>query len=557
MRGKSLRLSALVVSVAVALLAASSAGGRTDSSTGTPSGGTLVFGTASDPVILDPILVSDGESLRVTRQIYEGLLTVKLGTTQVQGDLATSWKVSKNGLAWTFNLRKGVKFHDGTPFNAQAVCFNFGRWYGFKGPFQNPAATSYWQDIFGGFRNPEPGTPTESLYKGCKALNASTVRIFLTKRSASFLSALALNNFGFSSPKALQQYEADKAELRGGNPVFTGSYGFQHPTGTGAWKFESWAVGNRLVLVRNKDYWGKKAQLDRLIFRPIANNAARLQALQTGEVNGYDLVAPEDMGTIRSRRELKLLDRPAFNVAYVGFNQKQAPMDKLLVRQAVAHGLDRRAVVGSFYAGRGEVAHEFMPPSLFGYAKDVKKYTYDPERSKRLLRQAGLSLPVKIEFWYPTAVSRPYMPDPKRNFEAFQASLEKAGFDVTARAAPWRPDYLNAVQTGKGGHLYLLGWTGDYGDPDNFLGTFFQQEDPQWGFKNQKIFSLLDRAEAEVDVKKRTKLYEHANRAIMEFLPGVPYAHTKPALGFQARVKGYIPSPVSIEPFNLVSFGGV
>ena len=551
------RLKLLLPLAAVAALVTAGIGGA-----GHPRGGTLVFGSSTDPVILDPILVSDGESLRPIRQIFEGLMTVKAGTAQVVPSLARSFKVSRNGRVYTFTVRKGVKFHDGTAFNAAAVCYNFNRWYNFTGPFQSSAATSYWQSIFGGFKttvgNAEaPVGQQTSLFRSCNVVNGLTARITLTKASGSFVGALSLPSFSMSSPRALQQFEANKAEIRGGAPVFTGSYGFAHPTGTGPYRFESWRVRERLTLVRNTRYWGPKAHLSRIILRPISSNAARLQALQTGEVQGYDLVDPQDMSTLRSTRGLKLLDRPAFNVAYVAFNSAKAPLNRLAVRQAVAYGLDRRAVINSsIYAGRGQVAHAFMPPTLFGYAKNVKKYTYDPARSQRLLRGAGLSLPVKLQFWYPTGVQRPYMPDPPRIFQAFKASLERAGFEIEARAAPWRPDYLNAAQTGNAGHLHLLGWTGDYADPDNFLGEFFGAPKPQWGFNNAKIHNLLQRADGETNAKKRIAMYQQANRQLMEFLPGVPYAHTKPGLGFRANVRGYIPSPVSLEPFRLVYFGG-
>jgi peptide/nickel transport system substrate-binding protein len=198
-----------------------------------------------------------------------------------------------------------------------------------------------------------------------------------------------------------------------------------------------------------------------------------------------------------------------------------------------------------------------MPPEVVGYADDVTEYPYDPAKSKELLQAAGLTLPVEITFWYPTDVSRPYMPDPKRNFEAFAASLNEAGFKVTAKSAPWRPDYLGTVDEGKA-QLYLLGWTGDYGDPDNFVGTFFQDGQKAWGTTekpNQEVMDLLDRAETETDIDARTGLYQDANRAIMEWLPGVPYAHSQPALAFTAGVTGYEPSPVSLESFATVSKG--
>jgi peptide/nickel transport system substrate-binding protein len=532
--------------------------GTTTGASGGAEGGTLVFAGASDPVVLDGSLVSDGESLRVIDQIYETLVGLKPGTTELEPLLAKSWKASDDGLEWTFQLQEGVKFHDGEPFNAEAVCYNFDRWYNFKGSFQNPSASYYWQTVFGGFAKTDPksGAPADSLYKGCKANGENEEVLSLTKASSSFLGALSLSAFSIASPKALQQYGADEGTVNA-DGIFqpTGSYGTDHPTGTGPFKFESWTVGDRLVIVKNEDYWGEKAKLDKVIFRPIADNAARLQALQNGEIDGYDLVEPQDIPTIEGDDSLQILDRPAFNVAYVGINQSIPPMDKLEVRQAVAHALNREEVVSSFYSGRGEVAKEFMPPEVEGYADDVTEYEYDPEKSKQLLQKAGLTLPVPVTFWYPTDVSRPYMPDPQRNFEAFAASLDKAGFKVTPKSAPWRPDYLGQVDEGKT-QLYLLGWTGDFGDPDNFIGTFFQDGQKAWGTDkkpDQEVMDLLDKAESETDIEARKGIYEDANRAIMDWVPGVPYAHSKPALAFKAGIEGYQPSPVSLESFATVT----
>ncbi|MEO8289377.1 MAG: ABC transporter substrate-binding protein [Gaiellaceae bacterium] len=566
MRGKSLKFVLLLVAL-LALAAAGCGGGDegtgTSAGTGTGGGGeggTLVFGTASDPVVLDGSLVSDGESLRVIDQIYEGLISLKPGTTELEPALAESWEISDDGLAYTFKLRQGVTFHDGEPFNAEAVCFNFDRWYNFTGSFQNPSASYYWQTVFGGFAktDPESGAPEDSLYASCEATDESTVVLNLTKPSTSVLGALSLSSFAIASPKALQEFGADEGTVDA-DGIFhpTGTFGSEHPIGTGPFMFDSWTRNDKLTLVRNDDYWGDKAKLDSVIFRPIPDNAARLQALQSGEIQGYDLVEPQDIPTIAGDAALQVLDRPAFNVAYVGINQAIPPMDKIEVRQAVAAGLNRQEVVDSFYAGRGEVANEFMPPEVVGYADDVTEYTFDPEKSKQLLQDAGLTLPVKITFWYPSDVSRPYMPDPKRNFEAFKASLEQSGFKVTAKTAPWSPDYLGQVDEGNT-QLYLLGWTGDFGDPDNFIGTFFQSPQKAWGtttHPNNEVTDLLDQAESETDLAAREGLYQDANRAIMDWLPGVPYVHTKPALAFAADVQGYQPSPVSLESFAPVTIG--
>jgi len=557
----ALRVALLLGASALVVAAAGCGGGGSSSSGGSGGkGGTLVFAGAADPVVLDGALVSDGESIRVIQQIFEGLVSLKPGGTEITPALATSWDASPDGKTWTFHLRDGVKFQDGTDFNAAAVCTNFDRWYNFTGSFQNSSATYYWQTVFGGFKKnaPENKALGGSLYQSCAAQDDKTAVIKLTKPSASFLGALSLSAFGIASPKALKQYGADQGRVDS-DGIFhpTGTFGTEHPVGTGPFTFDSWTRGDKLTLVKNNDYWGEKAKIDKLIFRPISDNAARLQALQSGEIQGYDLVEPQDIDTIKGDSSLQILDRPAFNVAYVGINQDYPPLDNLKVRQALAYGLDRQAVVDSFYAGRGVIANEFMPPEVVGYNDAVTKYSYDPAKAKQLLQQAGVQMPLKIDFWYPTDVSRPYMPDPKKNYEAFAASLNKSGFKVVPHSAPWSPDYLGKVDEGKA-PVYLLGWTGDYGDADNFIGTFFQSEQKSWGtvkHPNKAVEKILNDAEIETDAAKRTDLYKKANKAISDWVPGVPYVHTKPALAFAANVKGYQPSPVGLEIFNTVTIG--
>ena len=526
---------------------------------GGAEGGTLVFAGASDPVVLDGALVSDGESIRVITQIFETLVALKPGTTEPVPGLAESWEADDAGTTWTFKIREGVTFHDGEPLDAEAVCFNFDRWYNFEGPLQNPGATYYWQVVFGGFKtfNKESGAPEESLYESCEATDETTAVLTLTKPSATFIPALSQQAFSIASPKALEEFNADEGTTDA-DGIFSpsGTFGTEHPIGTGPFEFVSWTRNDRLVLKRNEDYWGDKAKLDELIIRPIADNAARLQALQSGEIQGYDLVEPQDITTLEGDENLEVIDRPAFNVAYVGFNIAKKPTDDAKVRQAIAYGLDRQAVVDNFYSGRAEVATQFMPPEVVGYADDVTTYEFDPEKAKQILQDAGYELPVPLEFWYPTDVSRPYMPDPKRNFEAFAASLNKSGFKVTAKSAPWNPDYLGRADEGNAGNLRLLGWTGDYGDADNFIGTFFQSPQKAWGTTTTpltEIEDLLDEAEIETEESKREELYQEANRQIMDQLPGVPYAHSRPALAFTANVNGYVASPTTNESFASVT----
>jgi len=522
---------------------------------------TLVFGTASDPTSLDGALVSDGESIRALYQMTEGLTALKPGTSEVIPSLATDWTTSDDALAWTFNLREGVTFHDGEPFNAEAVCFNFERWFNFPASLQGEGTTYYWQFGFGGgFKNPAEGNagPEDSLYKSCEAVDELTVTLNLTKPSSTILSTLTLPSIHIVSPTALEEFEAD-AGAQSEDLIFqpSGTYATEHPTGTGRYKFESWTIGEQLVLVRNDDYWGEQALIEKLIFRPIADNAARLQALQTGEIQGYDLVEPQDDSTVEGDAALQLIERPPLNVGYVLINSAKPPMDKLEVRQAVAHAINRQELVDSFYGGRGVVAKEFQPKEIAGYADDVIEYEYDPAKSRALLQQAGLTLPVEIDFWYPTDVVRDYMPDPKRNFEAMAADLNAAGFKVVPHTAPWRPDYVGRLGEGNAGHLCLYGWIADYADADNFIGTFFQIPSKQFGFENKEIHDLLDQGEVESDPAKREQIYQDANRKIMEFLPSLPYVHGTAALAFESNIQGFVPSPVGVggESFASVSAG--
>jgi len=542
-------LAALSLIAATAALSASNRAQAKD---------TFIVGAEGDPVLLDGSLVSDGTSLRVTAQIFEGLVRNKPGTLKIEPALATGWKASKNGLVWTFPLRKGVKFTDGTPFNSAAVCANFTRWWYRPSELQGDDISYYWNTVFGGYAKPAPGGngPDKSLYKGCKTRGQYKVELILSRRSTSFLGALALANFGIASPTALKKYKADEGTV-GSDGQFrpSGTFATQNPIGTGPYKLQSWKIGDKLVLVRNENYWGPKAKTKTVIVRPISDTTARVQALQTGEIDFANNLTPQDAAVVKSNSNLKVQYRPAFNVGYVGINQKIAPLNKLKVRQAIAYGLDRKSVVGAFYGGQGQLADQFLPPLVEGYAKKgVPQYPYNPAKAKQLLQEAGEKLPVELEFWYPTDRPRGYMPDPPRNFQAFAASLGKSGFKIDARPGQWRGGYVSGVQGGKAA-LFLFGWTGDFGDPANFLNVHFGSQTDQFGFNNPALFSLLAKADQETDIAKRTALYQQASVNVMQLLPMVPYVHSTVPVGLRKNVTGYKMSPVELEPYSTVVVG--
>jgi ABC-type dipeptide transport system, periplasmic component len=540
-RKKVVLFALLAIAVAIVLVGCGSSGKKSSKST------SFVFASSADPVLLDPALVSDGESLRITNQIFQSLVGFKPGGSEVVPQLATSWKPSANALSWTFKLKTGVKFSDGTPLNAAAVCFNYDRWFNFPAALQNPAVSYYWNTVFVGFAHPASGGagPDKSLYKSCTAKGDSEVTLNLTRRSSSFISAIGLPNFGIASPTALKKYKADAGTVDS-TGVFhpTGTFATRNPVGTGPYMLQSWEPAVKLVLVANPNYSGPKPAISKVVYRAIADNAARLQALQSGEVQGIDYVAPQDYSTVTKDSKLQLLKRPVSSIGYIGLNQAKPPMDKLLVRQAMAHAIDKAAVIKAIYGQTGEVANQFLPPSLFGYAKSgVTDYAYDPAQSKALLKQAGLTLPVTIDFWYPTDVSRSYMPDPQRIFQAFQSTLNNSGFKVVPHSAPWRPDYLGGTQSGKY-QVYMLGWIADYYDPQDFLNVHFGSKTPLFGFDNPKLFAMLAKADAEPNPALRTADYQQASIAVMKFLPMVPYAWGSSALALNKNVLGYVPGPI-------------
>jgi peptide/nickel transport system substrate-binding protein len=524
------------------------------------SGGTLVFGAAGDPAMLDPAFGSDGETFRVSRQIFEGLLGNELGGTDPVPELAEDWEVSEDGLEYTFNLQQGVTFHDGTDFNAEAVCFNFDRWYNFEGLAQSPSASYYYQAVFGGFAS-TPDTP--SIYESCEASDENTAVIRLTKVTSKFPSALALPSFSIQSPEALEQYDADN--LSGSEDALTyPEYALEHPVGTGPFKFESWDRGNgEVTIVRNDDYWGDKALLDEIIFRTIPDGNTRRQELEAGSIDGYDFVAPADYETLGDAG-FQVLPRDPFNILYLGINggnvagtQANPALQDERVRQALAHAINREEIVTSLLPAGAEVATQFMPPTVDGWADDVTTYDYDPEKSKQLLEEAGAT-GTTLRFFYPTDVSRPYLPDPAAMFQVISKNLTDAGFTIEPTALPWNPDYLNAVQAGQA-DIHLLGWTGDYNDAYNFIGTFFaeasnDQASAEFGaFSAPEIFDALAEADAEPDPANRTEMYQEANRLIMDYLPGVPISHSPPALVVAENVEGMEPSPLTAEVFSTVS----
>jgi peptide/nickel transport system substrate-binding protein len=548
-RTRRIALIGLAGAVAVSV-AACAQSDRTAGGGGT--GGTMVFGATGNPKMFDPIFNDEGETFRITRQMYDTLLQNKPGTAEVEGALAEKWEPGNDGKTWTFTLRKGVKFHDGAALDAAAVCFNFDRWYNMKGA----AAQSqmiYYGDVFEGFAKNEGDATGSPVYKNCEARDASTVVLNLNKAKGAFPAAFTLPSFAISSPDSLKKYNADQVTQSGDSFSYS-DYANKYPAGTGPFKFGGYdQAKGEVTLVRNEES-PEKAKLDKLIFKVIPDENARKQALKAGEIDGYDYPSPGDYGLLRNEGE-QVLIRPSFNVLYLGINQKNNPkLADVRVRQALAYGINRQQFVQSKLAEGSEVATEFVPKVISGYTDDVAKYPYDPDKAKSLLAEAGAT-DLTLKFYYPTEVTRPYMPNPAETFTAISEDMKRIGVKVEPIAKPWNGGYKDDVQKAGKQDVHLLGWTGDYNDAGNFVGTFFGREKAEFGFNNPELFQVLAAADAAPAGDAHSKAYAGVNKKIMEYLPAVPIAYPTPALVVGPKIHGMVASPLTDERFNTVSKG--
>ncbi|MCT2086669.1 ABC transporter substrate-binding protein [Microbacterium enclense] len=536
--------------LAIGALALSACTSQRDDDGGGATGdvdSTFVFGASGDPSSLDPAFASDGESFRISRQIFEGLVGVESGTADPAPMLAESWEQSDDGLSYTFQLKEGVTFHDGTEFDADAVCFNFDRQNNFTGIAQSESLSYYWGKIMRGYA--DTGT---SIYGGCEAASPTEVTITLTEPFAGFIPALSLPAFAIQSPTALEEYAADEVGGTSEAPTLS-EYAQAHPTGTGPFRFDSWEPGADATVSAYDGYWGEQGQVQQVIFRVIGDTTARRQALESGSIDGYDLVAPADLGALESAGYM-LVNRDPFNILYLGMNQADPALADPRVREAIARAIDKEQLVTQVLPEGTTVASQFMPDSVIGFNPDVTTYDFDQAAATALLAEAGFTEanPLTLTFNYPVNISRPYMPNPEQIFTNLQSQLQAVGIVVNPVSNEWG-EYLDLIQGGADHGIHLLGWTGDYNDPDNFVGTFFGGPSNEWGFDNAELFSALTSARGLATEDEQEPAYQAVNEQIAQFLPGVPLANPVPTLAFASRVTSYPASPVQDEVYNEIT----
>ncbi len=513
----------------------------------------LIFGSSGDAVRLDPANVTDGESIQRMDNIFEGLVEYKKGSTEIQPALATSWKISEDGKEITFKLRRGVKFHDGTDFNADAVVFSFARQYDRDHPYHQFGEWAYWGYMF---------YDVEKMEK----IDDYTVKLVLSNVNASIMTSLAMFTVNIVSPANAEKYGQDM---------------FKHPSGTGPFKFVDWVKDDHITLEANENYWRARPKLDKLIFRVIPDPSARLLALEVGEVMGIEYPNPADFDRIMANKDLKLLTEPGMNVGYMamnsGYGYKDAnksgirdpdeplvktpgyyePLTKKKVRQAINYAIDKKSIVDNIYKGTASVAKNGMPPFMLGYNDDVEDYPYDPGKSKQLLAEAGYPDGFEVTL-YVMPVSRPYMFDPPKIGEAIQSYLAAVGIKVKFYQIDWGT-YLQETESGKH-QMCLLGWTGDNGDPDNFMNVLYGPNATSIGaagnygfYTDEKAQELLTAALQTFDINKRAEYYKEVQEMIHESANWVYIAHSNQNVVFRANVYGYSLHPTSRKFFYPVS----
>ncbi|MFM9129407.1 MAG: ABC transporter substrate-binding protein [Candidatus Limnocylindrus sp.] len=454
---KNLRIGAILGALLMVAAACSSApAGK--------AGGTLIVALPGDIVRTDTALTDDSNSSYVIQQVVEGLVGLEPGSTsKVVPVLAESYEMSADGLTYTFKLRSGIKFHDGTDFNADAVVFNYERYINIPTELQD--YTYYIGAVFGGYGD-------SSNLESATAVDASTVAIKLKRPSSNFILTQTLPVFGIQSPTALALGKGDNTESD--VTKITGAQGGAGAmVGTGPFKFVKWTVGDSVEIEKNADYWDKEkvAYVDAIVFKAVAEEAQRVNGLAAGEIDLAQTIAPVDAAVIAANDKLQLIDRgSSFNTFQISMNHSYAPISNAKIREAIAYAIDYEYLIETFYAGAAVKATNWMPAGVL-YAKDLNLPSYDVEKAKELIAESGES-DLTIDFWYPNDVTRPYMPDPKGLFEAITANLEAVGFTINPNNAPWRGGYLDDEYAGKY-EMWLLGWTGDWAGPDNFLKTAF------------------------------------------------------------------------------------
>ncbi len=502
---------------------------------------TLVYCSEGSPEGFDPALYTAGTTFDASsRQVYNKLVEFERGTTVIAPALAESYEISEDGLVYTFKLRSGVKFHTTsffTPtrdFNSQDVVFSFERQRLADNPY-NLVSGGTWE-YFNGMSMPD-------LIQSVEAVDDLTVKFTLTRPEAPMIANMGMD---FAS---IVSEEYATALLEAGTPEKLN----QEPIGTGPFKFIAYQKDAVIRYQAHEDYWAGKASIDNLVFAITPDNSVGYQKLLAGECHVLGYPNPADVATMQEDDSLTVLEQEGLNVGYLAYNTTVPPYDNVNVRKALNMGINKQAILDTVFQGSGKAAKNPIPPTIWSYNDATVDDEYNPEKAKEMLAAEGVE-DLKMKIWAMPVV-RPYNPNARRMAEVMQEDFAKIGVEVEIVSYEWG-EYLKLSRELDRDGAVLLGWTGDNGDPDNFLAVLLgcdavgNGNRAQWC--HEPFDDLIQQAKVVSDQAERTDLYEQAQTVFKEQAPWATIAHSVVYKTMRNEVQDF-----KIDPFGGHIFYGV
>ena len=502
---------------------------------------TLVFCSEASPEGFNPQLYTAGTTFDASsKPVYNRLIEFERGGTKTVPGLAESYTVSDDGLTYTFKLREGVKwkgnknFTPSRDFNADDVVFSFERQRDPNHPFHKVSGGTYEY-----FESMDMG----NLLKSVEKVDDHTVKFTLAAPSAPFIANMAMD---FAS---IMSAEYADAMMKAGTPEKIDL----EPVGTGPFMLVDYQRDAVIRYKANPDYWAGKAPIDNLVFAITPDASVRYQKLKAGECHVMAYPNPADLPAMAKDPAVNLLQQEGLNIGYLAYNTQKKPLDDQRVRKALNMAINKKAIIDAVFQGAGTAAKNPIPPTIWSYNDAIQDDPYDPEAAKKLLADAGVK-DLKITLWA-MPVSRPYNPNARRMAELVQADWKAVGVNAEIVSYEWG-EYLKRTKAGEHDTV-LLGWTGDNGDPDNFLFALLSCEAAKSG--NNRAFwcdpefnELITKAQQSTDLAERTKLYEQAQVVFKEKAPWLTVAHS---VVYEPVSKDVV--DFRIDPFGTNNFYGV
>jgi peptide/nickel transport system substrate-binding protein len=479
----------------------------------------MVIGQTAEPKSLDPHVATALNDFRILVNLYEGLVRFRPGTLEPEPALAAAWQISADGRRYTFELRRGVRFHDGSPFDAQAVKFNFERMLNQDHPFHHTG--------------PFPLAFFFDKITGIEVIDPHTVALQLSEPFAPLLANLAYPTGLMVSPAALRRYDED--------------FG-RHPVGTGPFRFVDWQPRRRVLLERSPDYWAEPARSRVLVFRPLTDPMTRVAELMAGGIDLVTELSPDNVALLRGDPRFKVHEQTGPHLWFLILNTRSGPFRDQRVRQAANYAIDKQALVAQVLQDTATVAAGPVPKA-FGWACDaqLEPYPYDPVRAKALLQEAGFGDGVKLRLLVPSSGSG--MLAPVQMATAIQGDLARVGMDVEIETYEWN-SYLAKVNRGLAGQADMAEMAWMTNDPDTlpYLALRSAALPEQGGFnsgyyENARVDALIEQARASTERAERAQLYRQLQRLVHEQAPWVFVASWRQNAVASRRLQGFTLQP--------------